>query len=538
MAEAAVQSTPAGQTTSVVKNLTQVRGIGFAAVFVFALSSIALTYSGAIPFSVIAGMVPGGSLFGIISVALVLSLLHAYTYAVIGAAAPRNGADYVVASRVLSPALAFASSWMLVFFTSVAAGLVITYIAQSTLPVIFQVVSLITTNKDLLEYIPLITSPTNIVSIGTLGVVLVFILLILPSRVTHRVLSIGLILTLVAWAVLFFQMGSGQGPAFALGWDKLMGQGSFSNQLIQAANLGMATNPSFGIVALAGMVLSFWIFSGYFNPTLIAGEVQRPEKNLLSGTWLALLVAWAVLVLAVFFVGRLISPEWLSAQSFLSLSAAHDGQAAPSLLLYASILKPSPVLTWLVGIIWVYTFLNLAHTYLYTSSRVIMTWAEDRILPDIFAFIHPRLHSPLIAVLMVSLLAELGVLAASIGGNSGINITSVLFLAITQVLPVSGIMLLPFLKKDWFERSVPLVRRKVGRVPVITIVGGASLLYLAGVIAAVLALPDRWQFSLPSLWVVALMFLMGLVWYYGRRYTLKRRGEDLDAFIKHLPEPK
>ena len=120
------------------------RGIGFAAVFVFALSSIALTYSGAIPFSVIAGMVPGGSLFGIISVALVLSLLHAYTYAVIGAAAPRNGADYVVASRVLSPALAFASSWMLVFFTSVAAGLVITYIAQSTLPVIFQVVSLIT----------------------------------------------------------------------------------------------------------------------------------------------------------------------------------------------------------------------------------------------------------------------------------------------------------------------------------------------------------------------------------------------------------
>lgn len=226
----------------------------------------------------------------------------------------------------------------------------------------------------------------------------------------------------------------------------------------------------------------------------------------MRGTWLALLVAWAVLVLAVFFVGRLISPEWLSAQSFLSLSAAHDGQAAPSLLLYASILKPSPVLTWLVGIIWVYTFLNLAHTYLYTSSRVIMTWAEDRILPDIFAFIHPRLHSPLIAVLMVSLLAELGVLAASIGGNSGINITSVLFLAITQVLPVSGIMLLPFLKKDWFERSVPLVRRKVGRVPVITIVGGASLLYLAGVIAAVLALPDRWQFSLPSLWVVALMF--------------------------------
>src|SRR5512133_1215404 len=101
MAEAAVQSSARGRDALSGKTGSITRETGFLAVFIFSLSSIGLAYSGLLPFSAVAGIWPGSSLVGMLTVALVLALVHAYTYAVIGTIAPRYGADYVVASRVL-----------------------------------------------------------------------------------------------------------------------------------------------------------------------------------------------------------------------------------------------------------------------------------------------------------------------------------------------------------------------------------------------------------------------------------------------------
>ena len=99
-----------------------VRTIGIFGAMVFGVHCISLSSSGLIPFSWVAGVWPGSSIIGVLSVAMFFCLFHAYTYSVIGAAMPRSAADYTMASRTLSAPLAFAASWTLVIFSAMVAG--------------------------------------------------------------------------------------------------------------------------------------------------------------------------------------------------------------------------------------------------------------------------------------------------------------------------------------------------------------------------------------------------------------------------------
>ena len=113
-----------------------VRTIGIFGAMVFGVHCISLSSSGLIPFSWVAGVWPGSSIIGVLTVAMVLCLFHAYTYSVIGAAMPRSAADYTMASRTLSAPLAFAASWTLVIFSAMVAGSLIAWIPKTAFPVL------------------------------------------------------------------------------------------------------------------------------------------------------------------------------------------------------------------------------------------------------------------------------------------------------------------------------------------------------------------------------------------------------------------
>ena len=111
-----------------------VRTIGIFGAMVFGVHCISLSSSGLIPFSWVAGVWPGSSIIGVLTVAMVFCLFHAYTYSVIGAAMPRSAADYTMASRTLSAPLAFAASWTLVIFSAMVAGSLIAWIPKDGHP--------------------------------------------------------------------------------------------------------------------------------------------------------------------------------------------------------------------------------------------------------------------------------------------------------------------------------------------------------------------------------------------------------------------
>src|SRR3990170_1619781 len=223
-----------------------IRTIGVFGAMVFGVHCISLSSSGLIPYSWIAGVWPGSSIIGVLTVAAIFCLFHAYTY-------------------------------------------------------------------------------------GTM---------VLPTRSIVRILQVGFFLGLLAWVILYFQLGTASPTAFPAAWDRFMGAGSYDARIGLAEQYGMQINPNVAVMTLAGLIMGFWVFYGYYIPTFFAGEVKQAENTLLAGSWASLLVTWAIFVVGALLLQRLVPLEWLAAESYLS-NIGYEGPTMPWITFYAAVLRPS-----------------------------------------------------------------------------------------------------------------------------------------------------------------------------------------------------
>ena len=141
--------------------------------------------------------------------------------------------------------------------------------------------------------------------------------------------------------------------------------------------------------------------------------MKQAESTLLAGLWSSLLVTWGIFVVAALLLQRLVPMEWIAAESYLSNAGVADANPMPWITFYAAILNPNIILLWIVAIAWVFTLINLAQTYFFYCSRIIFAWSFDRLIPEKVCYIHPTLNSPIIAILIITLIAEVGVIDGS-----------------------------------------------------------------------------------------------------------------------------
>jgi basic amino acid/polyamine antiporter, APA family len=526
-----------------------IRTIGSFGAMVFGVHCISLSSSGFIPFSWVASVWPGASIIGVLSIAAFLSLFHGYTYAVIGAAMPRSGADYTLASRVLNAPLAFAASWTLVIFSGIVAGGLIAWIPNSAFPALLQPAAILFQNDTFNQWAAYATSFQGKLIIGTVCVLITYVTMLMPTRTIVRILEIGFFLGVVAWVIIYFQLLSAKGPQdFIDAWNKFMAStskfGAYDQRIPLAEKAGMVINRNMATMTLAGLIMGFWIFYGYYIPTFFAGEVKQASRTLLTGSWSSIIVTWAIFSFAVVLLQRLTPLDWISAEGYLSnngaavtAAAGEPVMAMPWITFYAGILKPNFWLVFITAIAWIYTLINLAQTYFFYASRIVFAWAFDRIIPDRIAYVHPKWGSPIVAITLIALVAEYGVYDAAVGGPLGTQLTFAFFAVVTQLVAVSAITLFPFLKPELFEQSPEIVKRRIGKVPLITLVGGITLLYLLWMIVASFLFPAVGVAN-PARTVPILLGMLasGLIIYYAARwYRMKREGIDIALTFKSVP---
>jgi APA family basic amino acid/polyamine antiporter len=514
-----------------------IRTIGVFGAMVFGVHCISLSSSGLIPYSWIAGVWPGSSIIGVLTVAMVFCLFHAYTYSAIGATMPRSAADYTLGSRVLSPPLAFAASWTLVIFSGMVAGSLIAWIPSTAIPTLTRTMGIIFNNPGLVEFAGWSSSRAGIIVIGTVCAIITFLLMILPTRTIVRILEVGFFLGLLAWVILYFQLGTAAKDAFPAAWDKFMGAGSYEGRIALAEANGMVINPNVAIMTLAGLIMGFWVFYGYYIPTFFAGEVKQAETTLLAGSWSSLIVTWAIFVVGALLLQRLVPLEWIAAESFLGQTPSAGVAAMPFITFYAAVVNPNFILVLIVAIVWIYTLINLAQTYFFYCSRIVFAWSFDRLIPEAVCWIHPKLRSPVWAIVIITILAEIGIIDAAMGSVMGAQLNFVFFAVCTMFVPVTAMTLFPYLKKDLFENASAMVRRKIGPVPVVTIVGVITLLYMAWMIVASFIYPAvGGGISSTKLLILAGLVLSGLaVFYYARWYRMKHEGIDINWTFQSIP---
>ena len=509
------------------------RSMGLFATFVFAISAIGLATSGLQPFSIMAGKFPGVPLAGMVGVGFVVCLVHAYNYAVIGTAVQRSGSDYFLTTRVLSPVIGFAASLMMLFFGSIVMGTVLAQIGQTSLPIFLRAISILGNVPAMIQSVDFLSSPQGISITGSVGVFIAFLAAILPLRINQRILQVGFVLILASWLVVFVQLLFPQAP-FAQSWDRFMGVGTYAMQVPSATTAGM--QPLTGPFAwlYGGLLFAFWIFFGFQSTAYLAGEVKKPGRNLILGSLAALLVVGAVVVCAILLLQRILPGDWISAQSFLYQSGK---PASPWIFLYAAILRPNPILLAVLTVTEVFAILNIAQAYLTFLSRILSAWCEDNLLPRSIGFVHPQLHSPIVAVLIVAILAQVGVWVVANGGMGLVTPYGFIFFAvICQVIPLAALFVMPWVKKDWLAGREPFARFRIGPLPVASLSSLLMLVYCGWIVLYGLQTYTYWYQTINGLILFAAIFALAVFYFLLRRSYLRGEGKNLGEVYLSFPD--
>jgi APA family basic amino acid/polyamine antiporter len=527
-----------------------VKAIGTFGAILFGVHCISLSSSGYIPFSWVASSWPGASIIGLLSVSMILSLMHGYTFAAIGIAMPRSGADYVLASRTLSPMLAFVASWTLVVFSAVVVGGLIAWIPKSAIPALLQPIGIIFGNSKFVEWANWADTTSGILWIGSAGVLLTLGLMLLPTRAILRFMTVGLFLGLAAWAIIYYSLLSAHGPQqFIDSWNRFVGNmpfGSFQDRIDLARKAGMTLNRDGVTMTLAGLIMGFWIFYGYYIPTFFAGEVRgaRTSATLLIASWSSIIITGGIFIVAAKLLQRLVPLEWIAAEGFISNNpdaveavAGRHIEAFPWITFYAAILKPNAVLVFFTAFAWIYTLINLAQTYFFYASRIVFAWAFDRIVPEALAAVSERSGTPTLAVLSIAVLAEIGVVDAAYSGPLSTQLTFAFFAVVTQLLSVFAITIFPFKRPDLYRLCPGFVRSELFGFPTITIVGSLTLLYLVWMIYAMFKFPAVGIAS-PEKTLILLGILVAsgfTVFIVARWYRHAKEGIDISLVYTSVP---
>ena len=354
--------------------------------------------------SVVAGTMIGTAIFVVPSIMLqhvgtasmvvlvwafagVLSLFGALGYAELGAALPEAGGEYVYIQCAYGPMLGFLYGWTQFIvaktasIAAIATGFVI-YLAyffprlneviwQSPISLASRGVTLRLTGLQVgATIMVLLLSGLNVLGVRRSGAV-------------QTLFTASKLVVLLVLIVLGLALGHGSFEHFRPVW---------------------AAGPKAGFISAFGVatVSALWAYDGWNNLSMVAGEVQNPQRNMPAA-----LIAGSLLVITV----------------YVLVNIAYFYVLAPSDALHTTTVAADAARRFLGGAggaflavgVMISTFATLNGSIL-AGSRVPFAQARDGLFPQPLADVHPRFHTPVVSIVAQALIAGLFALSGQYEG--------------------------------------------------------------------------------------------------------------------------
>jgi amino acid transporter len=474
-------------------------------------------------------------------IAAALGLPGAFVYAMLAQIMPRTGGDYVFNSRSMHPSIGFAANFSFCVWLAVIYGVYTTYMTTYGFGAFGRMMAGFTGSSGWLDFGNWFSHDYALFITGT-----VFVLI---SAAVFIRGGLHLFLKLQVWTFAIYILGTFLIPLI-VGIVQTK-SGFVSNFNSYAANLGTqhastalaasAHQAGFAptgfdtTITLKSITVFWYVFGFLYASNYFAGEIRlRKRTHLLS-------IPGALLVAVIFFV--LLLPAYLHVTGYnfngmlwLATPSAYGFTAgAPA---YPEIMSIASG-TWVLGAIIIIGFtigllIWLPQTMV-LISRSMFAWSFDRIMPARLSQVDSRTHSPVIAILIVTILA-IGSTAIYAFTTWFSTLSVLLGLTLTLIVTAFGAVVLPFTQKAMVENS-PYNGRFAG-IPVLSIVGGLAVLGFAAAIAVLLWDPGSGA-SLSKnpgkIWLAAGVYAVAFAIYFISRAYRRRQGIDLALTYRELP---
>jgi APA family basic amino acid/polyamine antiporter len=497
----------------------------------------------------VTGFVPKGQVIPAILISGVFVTFLVVTYASLISVMPRAGGDYVWQSRILGGGIAFLLAvtgwWFILWYWAPVYAAILNVEVFQPLAAVFKAHGLLTwlgTNNGIFV--------VSIVTVGLAG-----FLVALGMEGYAKVQRVCFYLGILGFALIALVMLFGSHSGFISGFNQesqnLFGTTNAYGATLKAAggrvvpNLGFS--PFFGQTALIIPFLCFWILWPNWGATLYgevrgASDFKRVMSGMMYGLWVTIAIAVVFLLLAAKFFGW----QFFNAGNlnFINFYYGYTPSSPIPVWTYPPLLVGmffhnaaiSAILVLLFGA-W---FVGWAGTLFLSSTRVIFAAAFDRILPEKVADVSERRHVPIWALVLM-LVPAIGVSAlyAYTTKFRTYVLDATLVIAVTFLGTAIAAMILPWRKKALYENSA-IAKYKVAGIPLITITGGVTALFLGWNLYKWLWPPaskgNLYGINNPqSLIFMGSMYALALVIYVAAKVYRRRQGIDLNAVYKEIP---
>jgi amino acid transporter len=488
---------------------------------------------------------PGSDLVAATLWSLVLNVPILIMMALLASSMPKTGGDYVWVSRILSPPAAVVSNLAAAFSAIIGATFWARYFPVFALGPILVTLGTVFDSATLIDWgTHLQTDKGWIFAGGLLMVVLMTAILIAGTRATFRVQNTFWIIATLGTLLAFVVLLVGSKSSFQSHFNELSssfgGKGDSYNAVIDGAKardahpsaFGSATTPAIFVV-MTFMIWNWW--SVYLSGELKSASNRNRQAGIMFGA-----LAWNVigLIVGVLLIYKVVGYQFMAAANTVP-NPAYVLPTGPFYHFFASLVVNNDILTTVIVGSFLFWSLPAMVGNTFMPVRTVFAWSFDRLLPERFANVNERFHSPVPAILLVMGLVT-AMLAWSVVATTFQTLLALGVLAgiVCMAIVAVAAFTFPSRRPDLYQGSPANIR--LAGIPVLRIVAPLSLAVVAFLTWETLHYPalalsgnasHRW-------YVPAFMggiVVVGLVIYYAAKAVRASQGVDIDLVYRELP---
>jgi APA family basic amino acid/polyamine antiporter len=519
-----------------------VREFGGRDVFVFNTIGYALGLVLALIPLLMAGAVPEANVLVVVALGTVLTVANALTYGYLAAVMPRSGGEYVYLGRVIHPGVGFTANWGFTWSQLLGLALYASFTVNFGISVAFL------TLGNVLEASGLVTAGEDVAGdwptflIGTAMIIAVLGVLSMGPRVVRRVLNFLFIPALLGSFVTLLVLLTTSHDEFVANFNTFMasqadGQ-TYDSILASARDAGYVVEPSTLGAVLLAIPIGYYIYIGFTYSSYIGGEVKEPARTQPRVIALTLAFAAAMYMVCLWRFYDIVDKDFVNSVVYLNneTDAGSGLPVDPVLNLFTGIMTGSTVLNVLMALSFFLWHFLLLFVIAMICTRNLFAWSVDRVAPSALTNVDRRFHSPWVATLVIIACAEV-LLVLYVFTTIFENVSNYIVLfSIAFWIASFAAILLPYRRPEMFAAAPDYVQRRIGGIPVVSLLGVGNLILFSMVLYSAFKLP---AFSGPTgtgavLFVIG-VYVAGVVWYLAARAIQKRRGIDLDLLYREIP---
>jgi amino acid transporter len=520
-----------------------VRGLSFVDAFGVGFMNQGLTPSMWVMISLGLGVYTGGNLIiATLLSALLCGIGFSLVWGILGGSMPRSGGEYIYNSRIIHPLIGIAESFGNAFVWIMWIYVLAPWTIDPGLVMMFQFLGMDKAAEA-------VTTPMAVFLISSVVSFIALLFVVFGMKVFATVQKVIMVLGIAGCTIILLVFTFTSRETFIQAWNNLSAQYasldyqgflSAARTTIEGAGNVLPTTWNW-FDTLGVMVAGSWLFAYSYCITFIAGEVKRPDKTIILANLSAILVpAFFMLWLAIVLY-RTVGFEFLSATAWVDNSGeALAGYAlpwAPNFVGLAAVITQNKFVVFMMALSFMlFNLWWVALSYL-AFPRILFAWGMDRMGPKWFADIDYRWASPVKNHILCFVLGELGIALYAFRGNpmEGLSVTGMEIVSVFGITAIAA-AIFPFSKRarQIWDAS-PYKGWKILGIPVVTIGAFFNLVYLAILFYFFIVMPDLEGLAIGSLILYAVVWLLGIGWYFYWKNRNKQVGVDISMTFGELP---